>query len=108
MIIFSLSDSFHPISSGAYSLNEDYLYTVESITELIKVLNEDGILAITRWVQFPPSEDLKIISTISESSARLGINDLPEKVFAFRSWSTVTTLFKKDGFGSEEIQLIKK
>jgi hypothetical protein len=107
LIIISLSDSFHPISSGAYSLNEDYLYTVESITALIKVLNKDGILAITRWVQFPPSEGLKIISTLSESSARLGINDLPEKVFAFRSWSTITTLFKKGGFGSEEIRLLK-
>ena len=108
LIIVSLSDSFHPISSGAYSLNEDYLYTVESITELIKVLNEDGVLAITRWVQFPPSEGLKIISTLSESSTRLGINDLTEKVFAFRSWSTLTTLFKKDGFGSEDINLLKK
>jgi hypothetical protein len=108
LIIISLSDSFHPISSGAYSLNENYLYTVESITELIKILNENGILAITRWVQFPPSEGLKIISTLSESSARLGINDLPEKVFAFRSWSTLTTLFKKDGFDSEEISLLKR
>ena len=108
LIIISLSDSFHPISSGAYSLNENYLYTVESITELIKILNDNGILAITRWVQFPPSEGLKIISTLSESSARLGINDLPEKVFAFRSWSTLTTLFKKDGFDSEEISLLKR
>lgn len=107
LIIVSLSDSFHPISSGAYSLNEDYLYTVESITELMKVLDEDGVLAITRWVQFPPSEDLKIISTITESSNRLGIDDLPQKVFAFRSWSTVTVLFKKDQFSSEEISLLK-
>ena len=50
MIIISLSDSFHPISSGAYSLNENYLYSVESFSELVEITDEKGVLAVTRWV----------------------------------------------------------
>jgi len=103
LIIVSLSDSFHPISSGAYSLNEDYQYTVESISGLMKILDENGIIAITRWIQFPPSEDLKIISTLAESAEKNGVYSISDKVFAFRSWSTLTVLFKNSGFDSSEI-----
>jgi spermidine synthase len=103
LIIISLSDSFHPISSGAYSLNENYLYTSESFADLIKILSGDGILAVTRWVQFPPSENLKVLSTLIDSCEKLDIGEVQEKVFAFRSWSTLTTLFKKDRFLPQEI-----
>ncbi|MDD5659895.1 MAG: hypothetical protein PHR39_07810, partial [Actinomycetota bacterium] len=107
LIILSLSDSFHPISSGAYSLNEDYLYTVESISKLMKSLNKDGILAITRWIQYPPSEDLKMIATMKESSQKLKIPDFDRKILAFRSWSTMTILFKNSVFDNQEINQAK-
>jgi len=103
LIVLSLSDSFHPISAGAYSLNENYLYTVESFKDLTRILKEDGVLAVTRWVQFPPSENLKILSTLCSSLSGEYIEDVPEKIFAFRSWSTLTTMFKPDGFSAAEI-----
>ncbi|MBU4313738.1 MAG: hypothetical protein KJ821_02950 [Actinobacteria bacterium] len=108
LIIISLSDSFHPISAGAYSLNENYLYTVESISDLVGILKEDGVLAVTRWVQFPPSENLKVLSTLCESLDNLKIGEIPQKVFAYRSWSTLTTLLKKDGFDENEINHLKE
>jgi hypothetical protein len=108
LIILSLSDSFHPISSGAYSLNENYLLTTESISDLVSVLKQDGILAVTRWVQFPPSENLKVLSTLCQSLDELKIKEMPDKIFAFRSWNTLTTLIKKDGFNSDELNSLKQ
>ncbi len=108
LIIVSLSDSFHPISSGAYSLNEDYLLTTESMSGLLSVLKQDGILAITRWVQFPPSENLKALSTLYQSMDELKTGEIPGKIFAFRSWNTLTTLVKKDGFRKNEIINLKQ
>jgi len=96
LIIVSLSDSFHPISSGAYSLNENYLYTKESFEDLINILKNDGVMAVTRWVQFPPSENLKILSTLIDGCGKSGTEEISRSIFAFRSWSTLTTLFKKD------------
>jgi len=107
LIIVSLSDSFHPISSGAYSLNENYLYTKESFEDLINVLKNDGILAVTRWAQFPPSENLKILSTLVDICSKSGKEEIPGSIFAFRNWSTLTTLFKKDGFSVQEIDNLK-
>ncbi|MFC2159955.1 hypothetical protein ACFLQS_04495 [Actinomycetota bacterium] len=108
LVVLSLSDSFHPISAGAYSLNENYLYTVESFKDLTRILKEDGVLAVTRWVQFPPSENLKILSTLRGSLSGEGIEDISEKIFAFRSWSTLTTMFKTDGFSAAEIENLKE
>ncbi|OQA20763.1 MAG: spermidine synthase [Actinobacteria bacterium ADurb.Bin346] len=103
LIIVSLSDSFHPVSSGAYSLNEDYLYTVESVSGLMNILAENGMISITRWIQFPPSEDLKVISTLVESAEKTGMDGISSKVFAFRSWSTLTVMFKNGRFTDGEI-----
>lgn len=107
LIVLSLSDSYHPISSGAYSLNENYIYTVESFEEIINMLKENGIFSVTRWVQVPPSEGLKTAATLIESSNNLKISNLNKKIFAYRSWSTLTILFKKDGFSENEIELLK-
>ncbi|MGM0368486.1 MAG: hypothetical protein ACQEP2_07990, partial [Actinomycetota bacterium] len=108
LIILSLSDSYHPISSGAYSLNENYLYTKESLADLIKIADNKGIVAVTRWVQFPPSENLKILSTFIESIEDAGIKDITDKIFAFRSWSTFTTMFSKTSFSSKEAGTLKQ
>jgi hypothetical protein len=107
IVMLSLPDSFHPVSSGAYSLNENYTYTVESFKELIKITDENGIFAVTRWIQVPPSESLKIISILSESLEQLKIENISKKIFAFRTWSTVTIILKKDGFSSGDIELLR-
>ena len=64
-------------------------------------------MAVTRWVQFPPSEDLKMVATIKESGEKLGVDDFSEKILAFRSWSTMTILFKNGAFSKSEISQVK-
>ncbi len=104
LIVLSLSDSFHPVSSGAYSLNENYMYSTESISAIVELLSPDGILAITRWAQVPPSENLKIIATLVEALDK----DISPGIFSYRSWSTVTTLYKNSVFTPTEIKLLKE
>jgi len=109
LVILSLSDSFHPVSAGAYSLNENYLYTVESLRDLVLKLEDGGMLAITRWIQFPPSENLKTLSTLAEGVKEVYGEVNRENIFAFRTWSTLTTIYKNGEFKSSEIsELIKE
>jgi len=104
LIILSLSDSFHPISSGAYSLNENYLFTRECFSCLLDIIKPNGLIAVTRWAQVPPSENLKLLSTMVESMDENQAHDLSSRFFAFRSWSTLTTMFKQDNFKVDEIR----
>ena len=39
VILLSLAASFHPVQSGAYTLAEDYRYTVESFQDMLAHLN---------------------------------------------------------------------
>ena len=62
VILLSLASSFHPVHSGAYSLAEDYRYTVEAFQEMLAHLTPGGLLVATRWLQDPPSEDLRLFA----------------------------------------------
>jgi hypothetical protein len=108
LVVLSLSDSFHPISAGAYSLNENYLYTIQSFSGLTQLLKDDGILAVTRWVQFPPSENLKVLSTIKESLEGQDIKEISGKIVAFRSWSTLTIIYMPEGFPVADLESFKQ
>jgi len=107
LIIIALSDPYHPVRSGAYSLGEDYRYTVESIEEALNHLEQDGILFFTRWLQMPPSEFLRAFTT--SISAMQSADLLPEQnLIAFRSYNTGSLLIKSTPFTSEEINNVKR
>jgi len=46
VIVLCLANSFHPVRSGAYSLAEDYRYTVEAFQDALSRLQPDGVLAV--------------------------------------------------------------
>lgn len=107
LIIYSLQESFHVITSGSYSLNENYLYTKESIKSSFSLLNPQGILCFTRWLQRPPTEELRLFITIYFALKDLGIKDIEKHIITFRSLNTMTILVKKSPFTYDEIKKVK-
>ncbi|MEN2984532.1 MAG: hypothetical protein ABDH25_05860 [Dictyoglomaceae bacterium] len=107
LIIFSLKESFHVITSGSYSLNENYLYTKESIKDSFSLLMPSGILCFTRWLQRPPTEELRLFITIYYALRDLGIKSIEKHIIAFRSLNTMTILVKKSPFTQDDIKRIK-
>ena len=63
LIVLPLTDSFRPVTAGAYTLNEDYRYTVEAFSDALAHLTSDGLLLVERWLQLPPSESLRLWGT---------------------------------------------
>jgi hypothetical protein len=47
VVLFSLTSSYHPVRSGAYSLAEDYRYTLEAYQDALGRLEHDGFLVVT-------------------------------------------------------------
>nr|MBC7244710.1 hypothetical protein [Chloroflexota bacterium] len=108
VVQLSLSDTYQPVISGAYSLSESYAYTVEAFIEYLNHLREEGILVITRWVQSPPTEELRACALVAEALQRAGIGDPSQRVIALRTWSTVTILAKRSPFRGDEIARFKE
>lgn len=90
VVLVALSDSFHPVTSGAYSLSEDYRYTVEALNDYLNRLAPNGILVLTRWLQRPPTESARTLATIQAALQQRGIAHPEEHIAAFRSLRTMT------------------
>ena len=107
LVYVPLTDAYRPVSSGAYSLAEDYLLTVEGVEKLLKALKPDGILVITRWLQTPPSESVRLIATVRGALKILDLVSPQDQIVAYRGIQTMTTLVKPDGWKSVELEQIR-
>lgn len=108
IVQFSLTDTYHPLTSGAYSLAENHLYTVEAATLALRRLNEGGLLVLTRWLQDPPSETLRTGALVVTALERSGVEDPGKHLVALRSWSTMTLLASPSPFARADIDLIRE
>ncbi|HAV42425.1 TPA: hypothetical protein DCX15_00200 [bacterium] len=107
LVILSLSGGFKGTSPGSFSLVEEYLYTVEAMKDWLGLLEEEGILVITRWIQIPPTESLKIGATIVTALAERGAIQPGQHIMALRSLQTITFLVKPCPFTQGEIVAFK-
>ena len=106
IIHLSLTEGYHPVSSGAYTLGEDYRYTLEAFTAMLQDLKPDGIFVITRWLQEEPSEWLRtfILGVTALEAQRL---DPRSRIVALRGYNTGTLLIKTAPFTSDELEKIR-
>jgi spermidine synthase len=94
VVELTLTDAYRPVTSGAYSLTETYALTTDAIGAYLDLLGDDGILVVTRWLQTPPSEELRTLGMVA---AALGERSSPltDRVFAFRTFQTASFLVKR-------------
>jgi spermidine synthase len=108
VVHLALTDPNRTIRSGAYSLGENYLYTVEAFSDALRLLHADGILIATRWLQTPPSETVKLFSLALEALDQIGIQAPPDHLVAFRSFQTGTLLVKHAPWTAMEIDVLRQ
>lgn len=106
VVVLSLTTSYHPIRSGAYSLAEDYRYTVEAFMDALDRLTPQGLLVVTRWLQMPPSEELRAFALAVTAIERTG-GDPASQIIAFRGYNTATLLVKKSPFTLAEVDVVR-
>lgn len=105
LVILALSESFHPVTSGAFSLMENYLLTVEAFSQALGRLNQDGMFVITRWLGTPPSESARTWAILLSALKASGIPHPEAHLIAYRGMRTATLIASKRPFTPEEYQL---
>jgi hypothetical protein len=98
----SLTDAYRPVTSGAFTLTENYTMTVEAFESYFDRLDGGGMLIVTRWLQTPPSEELRTLGLIIAGLERHG-GDPAQQIIAFRTFQTVTFLVKMSPFTPDEV-----
>lgn len=103
VIVAALTDPHRPVTSGAYSLTENYTYTVEAFRDYLSALDGDGLLVITRWLQTPPSESGRTFAMLAKALRDQG-RDPARHVIAYRTMRTMTFLASPRPFTDDEIE----
>lgn len=106
LVVVSLIDPHRPVTSGAYTLTEDYVHTVGAFRDYLDVLDQDGLLFMTRWLQWPPSESLRTFGTVAAALRARGLDPATHTV-AFRTLRTVTVIAGLEPFTPEEIETVR-
>jgi hypothetical protein len=99
-------DTFAALNSGAYVLSENYLYTVESMQEMLNHLNPDGLFCCLRWNSVPPRESLRLTSLMCEALKRDGCRTIDEQIVIVRYDKWALNMIKKSPYLPAEIKII--
>jgi len=108
LIQMSLLDAFGASSAGLYAISESYLYTVEALREYLDHLEPGGLLAITRWVNLPPRDALKLFATAVAALEARGSERPALQLVLIRGWKTATLLVKNGEVTSAQIVALKE
>jgi hypothetical protein len=107
VVHLALSDSYRPVTTGAYSLGERYDLTVEAFEDYLARLRPDGLLVVERWLQLPPSETLRAGAVAVEALRRSGVVEPAAQLAVLRDWQIGLVLVKKGQFTPEEVAKIR-
>jgi len=92
---------------GLQSHDEAFDYTLEAFAAYLARLAPDGMLAITRWVQLPPRETLRLVATARQALAQAGARDPAEHLVLVRTWKTFTLLVSRSPLRGQAVAAVR-
>lgn len=108
-------DTWSALTTGAYALTENFIYTAEAFDQYLSHLKEDGIVNFSRPYLTPPTETLKLAATALEALERLNVRDsfLHLMIIAEQGrpqWALnwAQTLVKRSPFTHAEVERLTK
>jgi spermidine synthase len=110
-LVMSGIDTLSALSSGAYVLSENYLYTVEAMEDYLRALKPDGTAAIFRWFFPQPRETLRLANLFISAAERQGIAHPEDCIMVIAEdmgweYRWATTLIKKRPFTPQEVNAV--
>ncbi|HJU87732.1 MAG TPA: hypothetical protein VJ788_10215, partial [Gemmatimonadota bacterium] len=93
-------------AAGMSAAGADFLFTVEGFGDLWDALDDDGVLAITRWVLDPPRDVPRLIATARLVLEEEGL-EAGRHVALIRGWSTATLLVSRRPLGPGDVATLR-
>ena len=90
-------------AGGLGGLSEDFVHTRDALALYYQRLAPDGFLSMTRFVQIPPRDGLKLIATTIAALETSGFTAPGRRLLVIRGWQTVTVLAKRGEVTAAEI-----
>jgi hypothetical protein len=106
LVMLALSENRRAVTAGAFSLSETYPLTAEAFDAYFAHLAPGGLLVVHRWLQLPPTEELRAAALVADALRRAGKSPAM-RIIAIRSFSTMLILAKQEPFNQPEIEAAK-
>lgn len=94
-------------SGGIGGLGQDHLTTVEGLAACIARLKKDGVLSVTRGIQTPPRDNLKLFATLAAALNRMDVVSPADHVVIVRDFLAVCTIVKASPWTTEQIERVR-
>jgi spermidine synthase len=96
LIVLDLVDTQDASATGLLAQRVTYLYTVEAIRSMLDRLRPGGLISITRWLQLPPRDMLRLVATTVAALEAGGISDAGRHLAVIRGWNATTLVASPD------------
>lgn len=106
LIQFVSAEAMPAVSGGLASLQEDYLLTVEGVGAALGRLSEDGVLSVTRGLQTPPRDNIRVFALFSSALRHHGWTPR-ERILQARNYLASTTIASRSPLTGAEIRHIR-
>ncbi|MFO8089801.1 MAG: hypothetical protein R6U13_08200 [Desulfatiglandaceae bacterium] len=83
------------VGGGLQGLNEEYLLTSESLTRSLEILSDKGLISITRGINSPPRDNIKILSLFIAALENRGIHVPKNHLLISRNYLAVNSLMSR-------------
>jgi len=92
-------------TGGLQGLNEDYVLTRESIQGALSLLEPGGMISVTRGIQSPPRDNIKLVSLFSDAY-RTGAGGEPsENMLISRNYLAANILLSNEPISESKLEL---
>ncbi len=107
-------DTLSALSTGAYALSENFIYTVEAFDQYLAHLKDDGIVNISRPLGTPPGQTLRLVTIGLEALQRMGTERPCQHLMilagqgqtASMAWAQL--LIKRSPFRAGEVEVLTR
>ncbi|MBL8705960.1 MAG: hypothetical protein JNM30_14000 [Rhodospirillales bacterium] len=104
LVQMSMVDTFAATGTGAFSLSENGLYTVEGWKAFLAALKPDGLFTVSRWHSpTAPVEMGRVISLAVAALAELGVENPREHIYVAAIDRLATIVISRRPFASPDL-----
>ncbi len=108
LIQLVMLETFAAGSGGLGGLAEDHLMTVEGMTACLDRLFPEGLISVSRGIQTPPRDNLKMLATFVDALRRSGVAEPSRHVVIFRDYLSVSTIVRRTPWSEGDGEKVRR
>jgi SAM-dependent methyltransferase len=104
-------DTYTALASGAYTLSESYLYTVEAVKDFVSHLKPNGIVTWSRFMMTYPKqarETIRLANIARTGLEELGIAEAWKHIVVLQAHGWASTMVKKSPWTPAELAALRQ